>query len=580
MDIIQRAKKIIIKKHSFLEISNSELDILLSECYEACKGQCNTPIEMEKEYLDLVEETILRKYSLTDERIIKSSISCYISDIKQYQLLTREEEYELGMLVQQGDTEARQKFINANLRLVVFIAGRYDKTGGNILDIIQEGNIGLTKAVDKFDPTLGYKFSTYAIWWIRQAIERSIEHMTNTIKIPSHAAREMSDIERASSFIYEVRGTEPTDEEIAEYLQMSVKKVKALKKYANKTVSLNGILPAENDSEFLNLIADDIEKTPENLTEKKELITEINTWMSVLPSRNKAILEYRFGINGKPKMTLEQIGKMLNLTKERIRQIEGKSLYILQQTYDNYPMICELIGSNPNLKSFSKKTKKNQGKSFYDKFNGISKDIIDSAITQLPDDLKEVINKCYENSLYSRTNYTLTEEETTKLYYTIPTAIRSYIKTGKVFGSNRKTLYDRYPEVSVEEINQFVNELPENQIILLEKYYGKDLNTRTDYTLNSIEKALLNNYILPAFIKKFGKRTYKRKTLYERFPKSKREDIEKALSFLSEEELETLRMCYGPDFSCEKKDIEKENEKSRRLIMKRIKASLENQNLK
>ncbi len=253
-------------------------------------------------------------------------VRMYFKEIGKVPLLSAEEERELAIRIEQGDEEAKKKLCESNLRLVVSIARRYLNRGLSFLDLIQEGNLGLIKAVEKFDYTKGYKFSTYATWWIRQAITRSIADQARTIRIPVHMVETINKLIRISRQLLQEYGREPTSEEIAKEMGISVDKVREIKKISQDPVSLETPIGEEEDSHLGDFIPDEDIPSPVDAAAYSMLQKQLREVLDTLSEREKKVLILRFGLDdGRPR-TLEEVGKEFNVTRERIRQIEAKAL--------------------------------------------------------------------------------------------------------------------------------------------------------------------------------------------------------------------------------------------------------------
>lgn len=253
-------------------------------------------------------------------------VRMYFKEIGKVPLLTAEEERELAIRIEQGDEEAKKKLTESNLRLVVSIARRYLNRGLSFLDLIQEGNLGLIKAVEKFDYTKGYKFSTYATWWIRQAITRSIADQARTIRIPVHMVETINKLIRVSRQLLQEYGREPTSEEIAREMGISVEKVREIKKISQDPVSLETPIGEEEDSHLGDFIPDEDIPSPVDAAAYSMLQKQLREVLDTLSEREKKVLILRFGLDdGRPR-TLEEVGREFNVTRERIRQIEAKAL--------------------------------------------------------------------------------------------------------------------------------------------------------------------------------------------------------------------------------------------------------------
>ncbi len=267
-----------------------------------------------------LEATISKTVAVDDP------VRMYLKEIGKVPLLSAEEEVELAKRMEQGDEYAKQKLCEANLRLVVSIAKKYVGRGMLFLDLIQEGNLGLIKAVDKFDYTKGYKFSTYATWWIRQAITRSIADQARTIRIPVHMVETINKLIRVSRQLLQENGREPTPDEIAEEMGITVEKVREILKIAQEPVSLETPIGEEEDSHLGDFIPDEDAPAPAEAAAfsmlKEQLVEVLNT----LTEREQKVLKLRFGLEDGRARTLEEVGKEFDVTRERIRQIEAKAL--------------------------------------------------------------------------------------------------------------------------------------------------------------------------------------------------------------------------------------------------------------
>ena len=257
---------------------------------------------------------------------IDDPVRMYLREIGRIPLLTYDEELELAKRVLAGDEEAKQKLAESNLRLVVSIAKKYVGRGMLFLDLIQEGNMGLIKAVEKFDDTKGYKFSTYATWWIRQAITRAIADQARTIRIPVHMVETINKLIRTSRHLLQQLGREPTPEEIAKEMEISVEKVTEIQKIAQDPVSLETPIGEEEDSHLGDFIQDDDSPAPQDAAAYTLLREQLEEVMKTLTPREAKVLKLRFGLEDGKSRTLEEVGKEFQVTRERIRQIEAKAL--------------------------------------------------------------------------------------------------------------------------------------------------------------------------------------------------------------------------------------------------------------
>ena len=276
--------------------------------------------EVEELKLDEITDTSYEGISVDDP------VRMYLREIGKIPLLTFDEELELAKRILEGDEEAKQKLAESNLRLVVSIAKKYVGRGMLFLDLIQEGNMGLIKAVEKFDYTKGFKFSTYATWWIRQAITRAIADQARTIRIPVHMVETINKLIRTSRNLLQQMGREPTPEEIAKEMEISVEKVVEIQKIAQDPVSLETPIGEEEDSHLGDFIQDEDSPAPHDAASYTLLKEQLEEVMNTLTPREAKVLKLRFGLEDGKSRTLEEVGKEFNVTRERIRQIEAKAL--------------------------------------------------------------------------------------------------------------------------------------------------------------------------------------------------------------------------------------------------------------
>jgi RNA polymerase primary sigma factor len=276
--------------------------------------QNNYTIEDKTEEIDMFKDT----------KNFPDAVRLYLNDVSMYPLLEIEEERRLCVAAKNGDIEAKQMLINCNLRLVFSIAKRYLNRNMPFADLIQEGNLGLMKAADKFDPDKGYKFSTYATWWIRQAITRAVADQARTIRIPVHVHERVNKMLRVEASLTDKFGSEVPIQELANALNTTVDKVIELKQIAETPISLNMPINDEEDTFLINIIPE--EKQVEDIVMKSELHNDIMQALDSLTPREREVIMLRFGINTEEPMTLEEVGKIFNITRERIRQIEAKAI--------------------------------------------------------------------------------------------------------------------------------------------------------------------------------------------------------------------------------------------------------------
>ncbi len=268
----------------------------------------------------------LESEPIMDNVAIDDPVKIYLKEIGRVPLLTPDEEMSLAMRISTGDVAAKKRLSEANLRLVVSIAKRYLGRGMQFLDLIQEGNLGLIKAVEKFDHTKGFKFSTYATWWIRQAITRAIADQARTIRIPVHMVETINKVKKVSSQLLHQNGHEPTAEEIAEVINMPTDKVREIMRVAQEPVSLETPIGEEEDSHLGDFIPDDDAPAPQDAASHTLLKEQLAEVLGTLTPREERVLKLRFGLEDGRSRTLEEVGEVFNVTRERIRQIEAKAL--------------------------------------------------------------------------------------------------------------------------------------------------------------------------------------------------------------------------------------------------------------
>ena len=277
------------------------------------------------------EKVIKTKKEIELKEIANDSIRLYLCEIGKVPLLNAKEEIDLARAIKKGDQVAKQKLAEANLRLVVSIAKKYIGRGLSFLDLIQEGNIGLFRAVEKFDPNRGFKFSTYATWWIRQAITRAIADQARTIRIPVHMVETINKLTHAQRRLVQELGREPLVEELAAEMDMEVKKVRHIMKISQDIVSLEAPVGTEEDSKLGDFIEDDDALSPSDATNRQIIKENIHEMLQYLSPRERKIIEMRFGLKDGVGHTLEEVGHEFNVTRERIRQIEAKVLQKLKE---------------------------------------------------------------------------------------------------------------------------------------------------------------------------------------------------------------------------------------------------------
>ena len=285
-----------------------------------------------EEFIDLEgleDESLAELDNRTEDEASSFSVSSlkqYLKNIGSINLLTPDEEMRLATQVKAGNSAARDKLVEANLRLVVSIAKKYQNIGVPLLDLIQEGNLGLMRAADKFEPDKGYKFSTYATYWIRQFIGRAIADQGRTIRVPVHMIDSINSMKKKQNEFIVEHGRKPTDKELAAVLGVTAKEVKAMKNYSQKSSSLDVQVGDDEDTSLGSLIEDDMFDKPEAAYNKVEIVNTLESVLSTLDEREATIIKMRFGLDGKGSRTLGEVGEILNLSKERIRQLETKAL--------------------------------------------------------------------------------------------------------------------------------------------------------------------------------------------------------------------------------------------------------------
>ena len=255
-----------------------------------------------------------------------TNIGLYLREISQVPLLTPQEEVKLAAQIKRGNRKAREKMIKANLRLVVKIAHDFGNYGLPLLDLISEGNIGLMKAVERFDPEKGGKLSTYASWWIKQSIKRALANQSKTIRLPVHLVDKIGKIRRVAAQMTEELGREPTNEELAEELGLAPAKVAHLKNVAVRPASLDAKINADDDTAFGDLVSDERAEDPFAVLRDKDLREEVGDLLDVLDPRERKIIAFRFGLGGGRERTLEEVGRKFGVTRERIRQLQNIAL--------------------------------------------------------------------------------------------------------------------------------------------------------------------------------------------------------------------------------------------------------------
>ena len=314
------------------DLSPEETEFLYSLLVDMGVEVVDEPEDEVESFVD--EEDFLGSLDVTIDKTVDDPVRMYLREIGHVPLLTSEQEIELARLVEKKDIEAKRRLTEANLRLVVSIAKRYMGRGLLFLDLIQEGNLGLIRAVEKFDYRLGYKFSTYATWWIRQAVTRAIADQARTIRVPVHAVETINKLNRIQRELLQQGGREPTVAEIAAALGVSPGKVREIQKSNQEPVSLETPVGDDDESELGDFIEDEDADQPLEVVFREIRREELFRVLDSLPERDRKVLELRFGLKGERPRTLEEVGERFGVTRERIRQVEAKTLNRLKNYRD------------------------------------------------------------------------------------------------------------------------------------------------------------------------------------------------------------------------------------------------------
>lgn len=329
-----------LEKIDDIDISDQDLDIDLEK-------------ELESEESLLPPETVDEPLTEDEPEVIgipKTVVSgetlgptqLYLSEIGASPLLTAEEEVQLARRIAHGDEAARRQMIESNLRLVVKIARRYTNRGLPLLDLIEEGNIGLMRAVEKFDPERGFRFSTYATWWIRQTIERAIMNQTRTIRLPIHVVKELNVYLRMARELTQQLDHEPSPEEIAKVMNRPVDDVKHILELTERITSVDAPASTEADKPLLDTLADDIDTNPVNILMDENFQENLEEWLNELPEHQREVLARRYGLLGFERATLEEVGHIIGLTRERVRQIQMEALKALRKVMEQHGFSAEI----------------------------------------------------------------------------------------------------------------------------------------------------------------------------------------------------------------------------------------------
>ena len=287
--------------------------------------------ELSPVYLPSANDTRVEQSETTSPGSERTSLQVYLQEIGQTRLLTPDEEIVLAKRIQKGNKKAREQMINANLRLVVKIARDYEGLGLPLLDLINEGNIGLMKGVERFDPKKGAKLSTYASWWIKQSIKRALANQSKTIRLPVHVVDKLFHLRKAEARLQDVLGREPTDEELGQELDSTALRIRQLRAAAIRPASLEAPLGDEDSERFADIVKDENADSPYEQLEEKSNTALIHEMVATLDPREQTILRYRFGLDGDEEKTLEDVGDKFGVTRERIRQIQEVALKKLRK---------------------------------------------------------------------------------------------------------------------------------------------------------------------------------------------------------------------------------------------------------
>ena len=493
--------KLIIKKYKNKIPINKFDDTILSIIEAYCIIN-NIELNTDKEYKEY-EYGDIECDEENNEQIL-DSVNKYLNEISKIPLLSVKEEKDLTRKIVLGDSFSRNIFIESNLRLVVSIAKRYINRGLPFSDLIQEGNIGLIKAVDKFNPDSGYKFSTYATWWIRQAITRAIMEKSKKIRIPVHMIEKINQFEKIEKQLIKELNRSPTEEEVAKKMHISVQKLKSIKKIIQQEpISLE--TPIGDDDSFLeDFIFDENTLLPEEYSINQSLKEDILNVLSNLSDREEKVLRFRFGIDDGRYKTLEEVGQIFGVTRERIRQIETKAIKRIRnqkkvtdlaiytenpdKAINNLQILRNKYFQNPNSKKkfliddlkLQKKEKKNMKKikTIYEYFDNYSIQEIDEILEKLTDEEKELIKLRYGNDLHNPVATSLNKELTNKFYGTLIPKIKKLLsnKNGEQTEIKKIKKASKTIEVQNNEINSSQNKIQES--IDIKNHQGETNDTK------------------------------------------------------------------------------------------------------
>lgn len=318
-------------------------DVLLQEERIALEDAEDEPAELSLASPKTKQTSTLKQHKYIDYTRALDATQLYLNEIGFSPLLTPQEEVHFARLAQKGDPAGRKRMIESNLRLVVKIARRYINRGLSLLDLIEEGNLGLIRAVEKFDPERGFRFSTYATWWIRQTIERAIMNQTRTIRLPIHVVKELNVYLRAARELTQKLDHEPSAEEIANLLEKPVGEVKRMLGLNERVASVDVSLGPDSDKTLLDTLTDDRPTDPCELLQDDDLSNSIDQWLSDLTEKQREVVVRRFGLRGHESSTLEEVGREIGLTRERVRQIQVEALKRLREIMEKNGLSSESL---------------------------------------------------------------------------------------------------------------------------------------------------------------------------------------------------------------------------------------------
>jgi RNA polymerase nonessential primary-like sigma factor len=342
--VARKQKAVLEKEFQDLPTDEVEMDLELDEDFarmenheEVLEGVEDPPREREKvDFKDIINRSRIKPKQFDPTQM-------YLSEIGFTELLTAKEEIKLSRAAHSGDDASRVKMIESNLRLVVKIARRYIGRGLAFLDLIEEGNLGLMHAVEKYDPNRGFRFSTYATWWIRQTIERAIMNQSRTIRLPIHVVKELNTYLRAARQLTQTLDHEPSSEEIAELVDKPIEEIQRMLELNKDVTSIDVPLSQETDKPLVEIIADETNQDPVDILQDADLLVQIDKWMSHLSDKQQEVLSRRYGLRGYDRETLEEVGKAIGLTRERVRQIQFEALRELREILKSHGIDRELI---------------------------------------------------------------------------------------------------------------------------------------------------------------------------------------------------------------------------------------------